>query len=129
MRAYLIGRRLFAAIQRFKDALHIDRPATLFTHKCPRAGQPHRFATFWAGYKLIGADRGDADSLGVTPPQPRTQLSQRPHLAIAPLVNGRTDEKRRRPVDAIDFDSAKSLPEPERSECDIQHKIAFSKYI
>jgi hypothetical protein len=67
-----MGQRLFAGIQRFEDAFHIDRPATLSAYKCLRIGQPHRFATFWAGYKLIGADRGNANSLGVTPPQPRT---------------------------------------------------------
>jgi hypothetical protein len=85
-RTCLILQRLFGAIQRFKDAFHIDRPATLFADKCLCIAQTHRFATFWAGHKLIGADGGDANSLRIATPQPRTQLSQRPHEAITPFA-------------------------------------------
>jgi hypothetical protein len=85
-RVYLILQQLLGAIQRLEDSFHIDCTATFFAHKCLRIGQSHRFATFRAGHKLIGADSGDANGLRIATPQPRAELSQWPHGAITPFA-------------------------------------------
>jgi hypothetical protein len=126
-RAYLKLQQLLGAVQRLKDTFHIDRTATLFAHKCLRIEQPHRFATFRTGHKLIGADGGDANGLRIATPQPRTELSQWSHGRDHSVR--RTAGQDRRPVDCSTLIPLKSLPEVRTSECDIQHKIAFSKYI
>ena len=71
--ACVMPRQLFTDVQRSKYSFNIDRPATLPAYKSLCIRQPHRFATFWARHKLIGADCSHANSLcTATTPHPRT---------------------------------------------------------